>query len=197
MKLYLYYIIGVLSLISGKALAQDVQSYAGSKGNGIRYFHYAYPDAPAEDCVVELTYLGDTVVEGCFWGTSDEFSSGREGYYPGFFVLPMQNVTQRGDSLFFTLDSYGTQFFSNAVSVSFHSAREAAACGLHPWLQESRFFYARVPYKACFKDGKLFIDNTAFPYLDAHSFRPVSRDAALQLNRSLPSDEERANRKNR
>ncbi len=67
------------------------------------------PDLVPEDCYVEL-YLEDGIVKkGFFWGTTDEFDMGREGYKCGFFVLPMTEIRHEGDSILFKLNRIRTE----------------------------------------------------------------------------------------
>lgn len=62
-----------------------------------------YPDMIPEDCYMELHIADGNLEKGLFWGTTDEFDNGREGYPCGFFVLPMTEIQYDGDSVLFKL----------------------------------------------------------------------------------------------
>lgn len=62
-----------------------------------------------EDCYMEL-YIEDGILEkGFFWGTTDEFDAGREGYECGYFVLPMTEIRHEKDSISFKLSLITTE----------------------------------------------------------------------------------------
>ncbi len=68
-----------------------------------------YPNLVPEDCYMEL-YLEDGIVKkGFFWGTTDEFDMGREGYECGYFILPMTEIQHEGDSILFKLSLIRTE----------------------------------------------------------------------------------------
>lgn len=100
--------------------------------------------------ILELSYKDGKVATGYFWGTSDEFSEAREGYYPGFFVLPMENIQNHGDGFSFVLDSRKTQFLSGPIKVTVHSTADALKQGGHLWMQEAKIFQDSVGYQASF-----------------------------------------------
>lgn len=81
------------------------------------YWHNAingeYPDLIPEDCYMEL-YIGDGILEkGFFWGTTDEFDTGREGYECGYFILPMTEIRHEKDSISFKLSLIKTEHGEN------------------------------------------------------------------------------------
>ena len=51
-----------------------------------------YPNLIPEDSYMELYIENGILKKGFFWGTTDVFDSGREGYECGFFVLPMTEI---------------------------------------------------------------------------------------------------------
>ena len=62
-----------------------------------------YPNLIPEDSYMELYIENGILKKGFFWGTTDVFDSGREGYECGFFVLPMTGIRQKRDSILFKL----------------------------------------------------------------------------------------------
>ena len=62
-----------------------------------------YPNLIPEDSYMELYIENGILKKGFFWGTTDVFDSGREGYECGFFVLPMTEIRHEKDSILFKL----------------------------------------------------------------------------------------------
>ena len=100
------------------------------------YYYWPEKYSGFQYSVIELVFKGKNVLSGYFWGTSDEFEDVREGYYPGFMVLPMQNIEQKGDTLNFVLDSSGHPFYSSPVSIYVHDPVKEHCDTLHAWLQK-------------------------------------------------------------
>lgn len=105
------------------------------KLDSIEYYIFQEEYDECSTSILELSYKDGKVATGYFWGTSDEFSEAREGYYPGFFVLPMENIQNHGDGFSFVLDSHKTQFLSGPIKVTFHSTADALKKGGHLWMQ--------------------------------------------------------------
>lgn len=163
------------------------------------YYYYKYEldeHSRMDDNIIELCYDGDSVVKGYFWGTSDEFDEAREGYYPGFIVLPMEDLKVCTDSIFFVLDSRGKDYFSNCIDVSIHSCEEAKEKGYHPWLQDYDFFYDSVSYKGTIdKDTIILIDKSKYQYYVPKKFVRTDLEDIRKIERSLEEKEEKMNRK--
>jgi len=133
-------------------------------------------------------------LQGTFWVTSDEFDTAREGYYPGFTVLGMQNLTLRGDSIFFLLDSHKRKFFSGPIDIAVTSDEEAAKQGYHDWLQESSFFADSVNYKGVIADSILYLDETKHRW-SRKFFRKSEKDIK-HMERKMDAKLELENRHN-
>lgn len=67
-----------------------------------------YPNLIPEDSYMELYIENGILKKGFYWGTTDEFDSGREGYECGFFVLPMTEIRHEKDSILFKLSPIRT-----------------------------------------------------------------------------------------
>ncbi len=148
------------------------------KADSVVYYAYGEPYSECDD-ILELSYRDGQVASGYFWGTSDEFSEAREGYYPGFFVLPMEALQHHGDGFSFALDSRKTQFLSGPVKVTVHSTAEALKQGAHLWMQESKFFQDSVGYQASFSKDGLIIHKgkSKYAYVEDHPFKRITLDA--------------------
>ncbi len=165
---------------------------------GCDFFYYEADESAAaekdhsEDEIIRLERTGDAV-SGTFWVTSDEFVSAREGYLPGFTVLGMQNLVLRGDSICFLLDSHGHKFFSAPLGLGIDSDEEADRQGCHEWTQESEFFADSIQYKGCIRGDTLYLDETKNRW--SRKFVRMNEDAIRQIDRSMPAELEKQNRK--
>lgn len=115
--------------------------------DSVVYYLYEAPyGQTAENNVIELRYEDGKPCDGYFWGTSDEFSDAREGFYPGFAVWQMTEIRTTGDTLSFLIDSRGVDYSSIPVSTDIHQMAEAFEKECRPWEQESKFFQDTVRY---------------------------------------------------
>jgi hypothetical protein len=93
-------------------------------------YEYVYPyNTPdlIENHYIVLDMSGPEP-RGWYYGTSDEFDSGREGYLPGFFVAPMSDLEMSAGAISFGL-SRPERFFASPVRLEYRSA-EAVPTGL-------------------------------------------------------------------
>lgn len=110
-----------------------------------------------EEPIMELSYKDGQIVKGYFWGTSDEADVTREGFYPGYFVLEMEQIYHKADSMAFVLDTRKTKFFSGPIGVDIHSAEEAKKSGAHAWLQRDKIFQDSLAYGGKIQDGSIVV----------------------------------------
>jgi hypothetical protein len=85
--------------------------------NGI--YEYDYPNDTKdmnENQFIAFQKNGDDI-EGWYYGTSDEFDEAREGYLPGYFVSRIDNLTTKGDSLFFNVSTGFSQCYSTRFPI--------------------------------------------------------------------------------
>jgi hypothetical protein len=103
----------------------------------------------------EYIYLGNTkdlienhyiVIEksgagysGLYYGTTDEFDQAREGYYPGFFVAPMNNLDIDGETIKFTLSIENENVYDKPVDLIIKSNEQAKKAGYKKWIQSMNF----------------------------------------------------------
>lgn len=184
--------IGFFSCSTAQTL--DIDDCA-AKSDSVVYYLYQEEYDECSTSIMELSYKDGQVATGYFWGTSDEFTGTREGYYPGFFVLPMENIKNHGDGFSFVLDSRKTQFLSGPVKVTVHSTAEALKQSGHLWLQEAKFFQDSVGYQASFsKEGFVIHKHKSkYDYYEDHSFKRISLNALKK--RSNKCSYEKENRK--
>lgn len=87
--------------------------------NGI--YEYDYPQ-DTED-MNENQYIAfqktEDEVHGWYYGTSDEFDEAREGYLPGYFVSRIDNLTTKGDSIFFSVATGFSQCYSTRFPIGY------------------------------------------------------------------------------
>lgn len=163
------------------------------------YYYWPEVNSGFQYSVIELISEVDKVLNGYFWGTTDEFEDVREGYYPGFMVLPMQDIEQRGDTLNFVLDSNGHKFYSAPVSIYVHDPVKEHCDTLHAWLQKDNQWWTRVKYTAVFSKNRkelTIIGKSKFEYFqnEPHIFTEYDRDSLAKILPPMPEENDVANR---
>lgn len=137
----------------------DTQATA-SETDSIVYYYCFYGGEYShngEEPIMELSYKDGQIVKGYFWGTSDEADVTREGFYPGYFVLEMEQIYHKADSMAFVLDTRKTKFFSGPIGVDIHPAEEAKKSGAHAWLQRDKIFQDSLAYGGKIQDGSIVV----------------------------------------
>lgn len=145
----------------------------GGEADSIVYYYWDYPETihnHMDDQIIELAYVGDSVVNGYFWGNSDEFDVGREGYYPGYFVLNMKEIRHTGNRLSFLLDARNIQYLNDPVSE--HNMELALKHGARRWNQENGYGRDTARYNATVSGNHLILhkEKSKYPYLEDHIF---------------------------
>lgn len=173
-------------------LSKLEQSAKSVNADSIVYYLYDYPDSECEDNIIGLCYREGQIVDGYFWGTSDEFSDSREGFYPGFCVLKMEQIICQGADLNFVLDSRNQGYFSGPVDVNVHSSDEALRQGYGLWCQNHEFFQDSIGYCATFEDDALILhkEKSKFAYCSNHRFVKISLDSLKKLTRYCDFEKE-------
>ncbi|MEX1240576.1 MAG: hypothetical protein WEB30_12705 [Cyclobacteriaceae bacterium] len=98
-------------------------------------FEYVYPhntEDLIEDHYILLRSRGDSTI-GLYYGTSDEFDQGREGYLPGFFVADMQDIRIDDDSIHFIVRATDDDMFTRAVDLNIETTDKARVLGYEKW----------------------------------------------------------------
>lgn len=168
------------------SVARIAKGYAA---DSIAYYLWEYDASNLhdEDNVIELRFRDSMVVDGFFWGTSDEFYSAREGFYPGFSVWRMQDISMAGDTLTFLLDSRGVDYFSGPLGLDVRSATEALHQGYPLWRQLAfEYFQDTVRYSGILRPDTLLIfkEKSQWPYYENHSFIHKTAEEIRQIDRN-------------
>lgn len=98
-------------------------------------YEYTYPDNTSD--LIENHYIvikkTDGKHEGLYYGTSDEFDDAREGYYPGFFVTNMEDLSVENDTIRFKLNVPNEKILTKAVDLKIESFEQAKEKGYQNW----------------------------------------------------------------
>ncbi|WP_339694755.1 hypothetical protein [uncultured Roseivirga sp.] len=78
---------------------------------------FSHPDASEElkeHHYMILEQTNDDFI-GWYFGTTDDFDQAREGYFPGFFVAKMENLSLVGDTIKFSLKVQEDQLYEKPI----------------------------------------------------------------------------------
>ena len=90
-------------------------TYKDNTGDS-RIKHFTYQDANNNKEKLCIMFESvDGAVMGSVIGTTDEFVSAREGYLPGYFERPMQELSLNGDVMTFTIYADDGEFYANPL----------------------------------------------------------------------------------
>ena len=173
MKRFLW--LGIMLVV----LFPVVCSAVGTTDSIVYYYCSADPGGShAEDRILALKYQKN-VVRLYFWGTTDEFVSAREGYYPGFFVAEARNLKIEKDRMRFDLSLDGNQLFDDAVPVTVW--RTDAVHDIDSYLHAQAYKQMSVSYDAVLRDGNIYLSNPN--YLSEKVFVRKSLSELEQIDR--------------
>ena len=159
-------------------------------------YYYHNPDDSYAYDVIELISKGGEVYSGYFWGTDRDFWDNVEPCLPGFIVLPMQDIEQRGDTLNFVLDSNKHEFYSAPVSIYIHDTEKEHCDSLRKWYVPSSNCWDTVKFTAVFNKKELsIIAKSKYWYWDdkPHVFHAYDRDSLAKILPPIPEDIEKIN----
>lgn len=100
--------------------------------SAIYEFVYPHNAGVKENHYIVLVFQGRTL-RGRYYGTSDEFDEGREGYLPGFFVTEMLDLQLRGDSIKFRLKIDDGDLFTQPIRLNVENSAMARGLGYESW----------------------------------------------------------------
>jgi hypothetical protein len=102
---------------STQASKAEVQEEKNLHLQGIYRYAYAHNTSDLNENHFIAFITRDDLVEGWYYGTSDEFDEAREAYLPGFFVSRIENLRTKGDSLFFEVTTGYNKCFKNPIAI--------------------------------------------------------------------------------
>lgn len=103
------------------------QSKSTDNYEGIYVFDYKN-DTPelVENHYIVIENIQDKIA-GRYYGTSDDFDSAREGYYPGFFVADMRNLQINANEISFEVYLTENDMFSKPVDLKYKYTKDVPA----------------------------------------------------------------------
>ena len=143
-----------------------------------------YPNMTPEDSYMELYIENGILKKGFYWGTTDEFDRGREGYECGFFVLPMTEIRHEKDSILFKLSPIRTDkgetencFVKTPVGRHIRSWQEAMS-RYQTWDNiTGGLFEKDFLFSISFGQKQKYTTPYRFPTVDSISVRNLTNDS--------------------
>lgn len=132
--------------------------------DSVIYYHWNNPTNGSldEGNIIELKYTQGGVV-GSFWGTTDEFESAREGYLPGFFVLPMDGLWMEHPVLSFALIAKQDSLRNAPTFPPVYEGRtDISSCS--PYEHSKMFHNKGASYRGRINGDTIFLKNLTVPY---------------------------------
>lgn len=129
-------------------------------------YEYVYPENTQD--LIENHFLvltkKDDKLTGLYYGTSDEFDDAREGYLPGFFVSPMDNLQINGDTISFVLSTSNNDFLTKSVDLKIKSTKDAISSGYMNW--DNKISTNSKTYVGLIKDSETIFFKGEKEFLD-------------------------------
>ena len=143
-----------------------------------------YPNLIPEYSYMELYIENGILKKGFYWGTTDEFDRGREGYECGFFVLPMTEIRHEKDSILFKLSPIRTDkgetencFVKTPVGRHIRSWQEAMS-RYQTWDNiTGGLFEKDFLFSISFGQKQKYTTPYRFPTVDSISVRNLTNDS--------------------
>ncbi|MBM7856128.1 hypothetical protein JOC37_002558 [Desulfohalotomaculum tongense] len=76
-----------------------------------------------EDHYIVLEYVNG-ILQGRYYGTSDDFDDAREGYYVGFFVSDIKDLQIEGNAITFKLQLQDRDVFTKPIDLIYKSSQD-------------------------------------------------------------------------
>ena len=91
---------------------------------GVYKYEYEHnTDYLSEDHYIVIEKVNDKLA-GRYYGTTDDFDTAREGYYPGFYVSSMRDLKISKDSITFNIQLHKNEIFSMPVDLKYKTSME-------------------------------------------------------------------------
>ncbi|KYG81555.1 hypothetical protein EV198_1753 [Roseivirga ehrenbergii] len=106
------------SIVEEKPLAPEPKVNSPDDFLGEWKFSDPHPSEELKEhhyMIIEKTNI-DLV--GWYFGTTDDFDQAREGYFPGFFVAKMENLSFAGDTIKFSLKVQEDQLYEKPIPLN-------------------------------------------------------------------------------
>lgn len=130
----------------------ELEDYTGT----YKYkYEYSTEDLIEDHYIVLEVEKGNLV--GRYYGTSDEFESFREGYYPGFFVLGMEELKVAANCISFSLVLKENEMFSKPVDIKYEVYNDVPLETNPPWLQ-THLSEGYVKYSGIITNDNIILD---------------------------------------
>ena len=132
--------------------------------DSVVYYHWNNPTVGSldESNIIELKYTKGGIV-GLFGGTTDEFDSTREGYLPGFFVLPMSGLWLERSVLSFTLNVHQDSL-RNTPTFPSVCKEETDTNSRLPYEHRKMFYKKSASYRGHIHGDTISLKNLTVPY---------------------------------
>jgi hypothetical protein len=175
----IHFLLIFIGLLSSIISCKNLKDKAHLKQNNLEgLYHYVYPIKSTidEDIYIVLKRSGNQF-KGYYYGTTDEFVDVREGYYPGYFVLPMDSLRINEDSIYFVLMPQTKDFFTQPISKDIFSTKDALSKGYYHWDNYDYFNFAKLrKYKGLFVDSiTLFFDKDPIYNISSKKFIKIKK----------------------
>jgi hypothetical protein len=131
-------------------------------GDFVSIYEYVYEDNTPD--LIENHYIKiqsrKGKLTGWYYGTSDDFDEGREGYRPGFFVKEMEDLVITKSGISFILNVKLADFVTKPISVKYNNRDELPAKEYKKW-DIGKMDIRPRRYKGIYRGNKIIlkIDN--------------------------------------
>lgn len=133
---------------------EEVKIINGISTNDVNRFEGVYKykyqhntESLTEDHYIVLEYLNE-ILQGTYYGTSDDFDYAREGYNPGFFVSDMRNLKFGDNAIAFNLQLQDNEIFTKPIDLSYKSSKDVPTDKNPKWdiglRKHSRFYNGEI-----------------------------------------------------
>lgn len=132
MKLKIMIVVALL-LVLPACTKNTVNNQETNSSRVFEYVNEYNTETLIENHYIVLEQVGDHWT-GRYYGTTDEFDEAREGYFPGFFVLDMEQLVLDESFIKFDLVLNEDQSFESPLPLSVKSSDEAMSGEYPLWV---------------------------------------------------------------